>query len=127
MENKVTDAELAILQVLWRNGPSTVREVNDIIAEERQVGYTTTLKLLQIMLEKGLVTRDATDKSHRYWAVVQEKAIQRTLVGKMLDTVFHGSSSALVMQALGNHEPTPEELIKIKEFIERIEAQQRDE
>ncbi|MCB0599870.1 MAG: BlaI/MecI/CopY family transcriptional regulator [Saprospiraceae bacterium] len=124
---KVTDSELSILQVLWSNGPSTVREVHDIIGLEREVGYTTTLKLMQIMLEKDLVTRDEEGKSHRYTAKVKEATVQQSFIGKMLDTVFHGSPSAMVLQALGSHETSPEELEKIKALIEQLEAQQRDQ
>ncbi|HPG09220.1 MAG TPA: BlaI/MecI/CopY family transcriptional regulator [Saprospiraceae bacterium] len=127
MNVKVTDSELSILQVLWLHGPSTVREVHEIICLEREVGYTTTLKLMQIMLEKGLVSRDEAGKSHRYTASVKESAVQQSFIGKMLDTVFHGSPSALVLQALGSHETSPEELEKIKALIEQLEAQQRDQ
>lgn len=127
METKVTDAELIILQVLWQKGPSTVREVHEIICTEREVGYTTTLKLMQIMLDKGLVTRDETSKSHQYTPVVNESTVQQTMIGKILDTVFHGSPAALVMQALGNHETSLEELEKIKKLIDQLEAQQRDQ
>ena len=127
MNVKVTDSELSILQVLWLYGPSTVREVHEIICLEREVGYTTTLKLMQIMLEKGLVTRDEAGKSHRYTASVKESAVQQSFIGKMLDTVFHGSPSALVLQALGSHETSPEELEKIKALIQQLEAQQRDQ
>ena len=118
-----TESELEILQVLWQMGPCTVRQVNDILNERREVGYTTTLKLLQIMAEKKLVSRDTSDRVHIYHAAVGESSTQQHLLKHVVDTLFRGSASRLVMQALGNHEASSEELDEIKSLIEKIEKQ----
>lgn len=114
-----TDAELAILRVLWERGPSTVRQVHEILV--MRVGptaYTTALKLLQIMTEKGLVRRDETDRSHVYTSRLTEEQTQRQLVRDLLERAFGGSSSKLVMQALNAKRATPEELGEIRKLIE---------
>src|SRR5687768_6138969 len=95
-----TEAELAILQVLWDRGPSTVRDVTDALQADRGTGYTTTLKLMQIMAEKGLVTRDESQRSHIYQVAVPREQTQRALVSNLLKTAFGGSTSQLVLQAL---------------------------
>src|SRR5918997_2908635 len=95
-----TDAELAILRVLWDRGPSTVRQVHEVLLRERPTAYTTALKLLQIMTEKGLVRRDETDRTHVYHPRLTEEQTQRQLVRDLLDRAFGGSASKLVMQAL---------------------------
>ena len=118
-----TESELEILQVLWQMGPCTVRQVNDILNERREVGYTTTLKLLQIMAEKQLVSRDTSDRIHIYHAAVGESIPQQRLLKHFVDTLFRGSASQLVMQALGNHEASSEELDEIKSLIKKIEKQ----
>lgn len=118
-----TESELEILQVLWQKGPSTVRQVNDILNKKREIGYTTTLKLLQIMAEKRLVVRDTSDRIHIYEAAVGETITQQHLLKRFVDTLFRGSASQLVMQALGNHEASSEELDEIKLLIEKIEQQ----
>ena len=105
-----TDAELAILRVLWDRGPSTVRQVHDVLALERQAAYTTALKLLQIMTEKGLVERDERDRTHVDRARVGEEQTQRQLVRDLVDRAFAGSASKLVMQALAARRASPEEL-----------------
>ena len=121
-----TDAELAILRVIWERGPSTVRQVHDVLTRERPTAYTTALKLLQIMTEKGLVRRDETDRTHIYHARLSEEQTQRQLVRDLLDRAFGGSASKLVMQALAARRSTPEELGEIRKMIEtRREA--RDE
>ena len=121
-----TDAELAILRVLWERGPSTVRQVHDVLTRERPTAYTTALKLLQIMTEKGLVRRDETDRTHIYHSRLSEEQTQRQLVRDLLDRAFGGSASKLVMQALAARRSTPEELGEIRKMIEtRREA--RDE
>jgi BlaI family transcriptional regulator, penicillinase repressor len=119
--SKPTDAELEILQVLWENGPSSVRFVNDELTEKREVGYTTTLKLMQIMYEKGLVTRNTDARSHIYEASIERDATQRNLLGTFVDNVFSGSAMSLVMQALGNHKASKDELDQIKALIEKME------
>ncbi|MCB0622588.1 MAG: BlaI/MecI/CopY family transcriptional regulator [Saprospiraceae bacterium] len=118
-----TDAELEILQVLWQRGPSTVREVNEVLSERREVGYTTTLKLMQIMVEKGLARRNTETRVHVYTAAVEEAATQQRLLDQFLDTAFRGSAASLIMQALGNHRASPEELDEIKELIRRMEEE----
>ncbi|MCU0339817.1 MAG: BlaI/MecI/CopY family transcriptional regulator [Spirosomaceae bacterium] len=120
---KPTDSELEILQVLWEQGPSTVRQVNERLAENKDVGYTTTLKLMQIMHDKSLLTRVEDARSHVYEPNVAEEEVQSTLLGRFLDTAFRGSASRLVMQALGNHKTTPEELNQIRELLNQIEKQ----
>lgn len=120
-----TDSELAILQVLWENGPSTVRLVNEQLNLEREVGYTTTLKLMQIMAEKGLVSRNTTTRTHIYEAALTEREAQRNLLDKFVDTAFRGSAVKLVMQALGNHQTSKEELEAIKALIEAKEKEDK--
>ena len=114
-----TDAELAILRVLWERGPSTVRQVHGVlVARVGPTAYTTALKLLQIMTEKGLVRRDDTDRTHVYTPRLTEEQTQRQLVRDLLDRAFGGSASKLVMQALNARRATPEELGEIRKLIE---------
>jgi len=113
-----TDAELAILRILWDRGPSTVRQVHDVLANERQAAYTTALKLLQIMTEKGLVERDERDRTHIYRARLSEETTQRQLVRDLLDRAFGGSSGKLVMQALATKRASAEELKDIRKVID---------
>jgi predicted transcriptional regulator len=112
-----TDAELAILRVLWEHGPSTVREVHGVVARDRQLAYTTTLKLLQIMTEKGLTTRQAEGQWHRYRARQTEQVTQRRLVRDLLDRAFGGSTSQLVVQALASRKASAEELRAIRRLL----------
>lgn len=124
-----TDAELAILRILWERGPSTVRQVHDVlISRERPTAYTTALKLLQIMTEKGLVRRDETDRTHVYHSRLSEEQTQRQLVRDLLDRAFGGSASKLVLQALNARRATAEELGEIHKLIEarREERDDRD-
>lgn len=114
-----TDAELAILRVLWTRGPSTVRQVHESLVKERPSAYTTALKMLQIMTEKGLVERDESDRTHIYRARLSEEDTQKQLVGDLLDRAFGGSASKLVMQALATTRATPDELREIRQLIER--------
>lgn len=119
-----TESELEILQVLWSEGPSTVREVNSLLNLEREVGYTTTLKHLQLMAEKLLVTRDTSSRTHIYKAKILEADTQRNLVKSLVEKVFGGSAMDLVMQALGNHQTSPQELEEIKRLIQELENKQ---
>ena len=119
---KTTESELEILQLLWRLGPSSVRTINDELNKTKNTGYTTTLKIMQIMAEKGLVTRIKDGRNHIYSAAVEQQAAQRQLLDKLLNGVFGGSASKLVMQALGNHEPSKKELEEIKKYIEGMEG-----
>jgi predicted transcriptional regulator len=118
---KPTDAELEILQVIWFHGPVSVRFVNDQLNLKKQVGYTTTLKLMQIMTEKGLLERSEIGRKHIYKAVLKEKETKKLLLDKLVQTAFGGSAVDLVMQALGNHQTTPEELDELKALINKIE------
>jgi len=115
--SRPTDAELAILSVLWRRGPSTVREVHDALADARDTGYTTTLKLMQIMADKGLVTRDESARTHVYAARWSQDRTQRQLVSDLMARAFGGSASALVLQALSAQPASPEELDEIRKII----------
>lgn len=135
---KPTDSELEILHILWEQGPSTVRTVNDLLNERRKTGvaagrgvvrlkesgYTTTLKLMQIMFEKGLVTREEDGRTHTYTAAVREEDTQSLLLQEFVDNAFRGSTARLVLQALGNHEASATELDEIKALIAQIEQQQ---
>ena len=118
---KPTESELEILQILWENGPSSVRFVNEKLNEQREVGYTTTLKLMQIMADKGLAKRDTSSRTHIYHPVVTEADTQKQLLKKFLDSTVRGSAMKLVVQALGNHQTSQEELDEIKALIEKIE------
>lgn len=118
---KPTDAELEILQVIWLNGPVSVRFVNDELNHKKMVGYTTTLKLMQIMTKKGLLKRSEEGRKHIYNVVLKEKETKNLLLDKFVKTAFGGSAMDLVMQALGNHQTTPDELEELKALIDKIE------
>lgn len=118
---KPTDSELEILLILWEHGPVSVRFVNDILNEEREVGYTTTLKLMQIMVDKGLAKRNTASRTHIYQAAFNETDTQKQLLKKFVDSTFRGSAMKMVMQALGNHQASKEELDEIKALIDKIE------
>ncbi len=116
-----TDAELEILKVLWRRGPSTVREVFETFGETKQTGYTTVLKLMQIMAEKGLVRRDESERAHRYEAAAPEEETQRRLVGDLLQKAFDGSAKKLVLQALSSDAASAGELAEIRRMLDELE------
>lgn len=118
---KPTESELEILKVLWEHGPSSVRFVNDEINKRKETGYTTTLKFMQIMLEKNLLTRNTDARSHIYDAAISQEETQRDLLGKFVDNVFGGSAMNLVMQALGDHDASKAELEQIKALIDKME------
>jgi BlaI family penicillinase repressor len=120
-----TDAELAILRVLWSLGSSTVRQVHVALSETRPTAYTTTLKLLQIMTEKGLVERDESDRSHVYRARMGEEQTQRQLLQDLLDRAFNGSAAKLVLQALSTRRATREELDEIRQVLDDAEGRKR--
>ena len=117
-----TDAELSILRALWHNGPGTVRQVQEILNRQRPTGYTTVLKLLQIMIEKGLVERDEAQRTHVYRARLSRSETQRQLVGDLLDKAFGGSASQLVIQALSSKRASAEELAQIRQIIDQMEG-----
>src|ERR1700744_5681003 len=116
-----TKAELEILQVLWDKGPSTVRETNDELLKLREVNYTTTLKQMQLMVDKGMLSRDESPMKHIYSAAVEEQKIKGQLLGKFVDATYKGSASKLVMQLLGNDNTSAAELQEIKELIKNLE------
>ncbi len=116
-----TDAELAILRVLWDRGPSTVREVHAALSERQGSGYTTVLKLLQIMTDKGLVVRDESQRAHVYASLLGEQRTQRQLLGDLVDRAFGGSPAKLVLQALSDRRATDDELRDIRAMLDRIE------
>jgi len=117
---KPTESELEILQVLWDKGDATVREVHEVLTAHKDVGYTTTLKLMQIMFDKGLVLRNDSSKTHIYTANVSREDTQQQLVNKMIRNLFNGSASQLVMQALGNQPTSKEELDAIEAMIQAL-------
>ncbi|MFK8010240.1 MAG: BlaI/MecI/CopY family transcriptional regulator [Saprospiraceae bacterium] len=123
---KPTEAELEILQILWEQGEATVRNVNESLNAKRdvnlkEIGYTTTLKLMQLMHEKGLAIRNEESRTHIYAANVKEGVMQKALLEKFVDKTFRGSAMKMVMQALGNHETSKKELDEIKALISKIE------
>ena len=116
-----TDAELALLRVLWERGPLTVREVHAAVERANPVGYTTTLKLLQLMAEKGLARRDTTRRAHVYRAAVERTDVERRLVEDLLERAFGGSAEGLVLHALSAKRASPEELAQIRDLLNQIE------
>ncbi|MBI1342811.1 MAG: BlaI/MecI/CopY family transcriptional regulator [Terrimonas sp.] len=120
---KPTESELEILQVLWNKGLATVREVHEELSKTKDAGYTTTLKLMQIMNEKGLVKRDNSMRSHVYQAAVNKEKTQKHLLNKMIDSLFGGSPTQLVIQALGNSKTSTEELAKIQQLLDNLKKQ----
>lgn len=116
---KPTEGEMEILQVLWQKGLATVREVHEAL-NKKDSGYTTTLKLMQIMHEKGMVERDTNQKTHIYKAIVNQDKTEKQLVTKMIDNVFNGSAARLVMQALGNHSASVDEIDEIKKYLDSL-------
>ncbi|MBK8969007.1 MAG: BlaI/MecI/CopY family transcriptional regulator [Saprospiraceae bacterium] len=139
--SKPTESELEVLQVLWESGPSTVRQVNDQLNDPqttarstrrstgapREVGYTTTLKIMQIMFEKGLVSREEDGRTHIYTAAVSEQDTQSALLQQFVDATYRGSAMKLVMQALGNHEASPAEIDEIKMLLAQLEQNQSND
>ena len=117
-----TDAELDILRVLWDRGPATVREVFETLNPTRDVGYTTVLKLMQIMAEKGLVERDESQRSHVYRAAAPAEKTQKQLVSDLLDRAFAGSTEQLVLQALSSKKASREEIEQIRKLLDQLEG-----
>ena len=120
--SRPTDAELAILRVLWSRGPSTVRQVHEALSRDRETGYTTVLKLMQIMTEKGLVERDESERTHVYQTRFTQEATQQRLVSDLLDKAFGGSASQLVMQALAAKPASADELAQIRRLLDELEG-----
>ena len=120
MQMKPTDSEMEILQVLWSKGPSTVRDVYETL-NKKDVGYTTILKLMQIMAEKQMVARDTSSKSHLYSANISKEKIEHQFLDRIIETVYNGNTSRLVMQALGNHKASKEEIELIKQYLDNLQ------
>ena len=118
---KPSENELKILQILWDYGPASVRDVHEKISENKDSGYTTTLKLMQIMATKGIAKRDTSSRTHIYTAAISEQKTKKDLLSKFITATFKGSSSSLVLQALGNGKTTQDELNEIKALISTIE------
>ncbi|MBC7757772.1 MAG: BlaI/MecI/CopY family transcriptional regulator [Phormidesmis sp. FL-bin-119] len=123
MELKPTNSELEILQVIWRKGSCTVRDVNEQLIKDKsaQIGYTTTLKLMQIMHEKGLLERETSSRSHIYNALISHSATSQNLLDTLIDTVFNGSAAQLVMQALSKKNSSREEIEMIKKYLDQLD------
>ena len=119
---KPTEKELEILQVMWGKEAVSVKDVHESLGGDKSNGYTTVLKLMQIMFEKGLVTRQKSGKLHLYQAVPSLETTQKQMVNKIIDTVFQGSAAQLVMSALGNNKSSKEELLEIKKYLEKLEG-----
>lgn len=117
-----TDAELEILSILYQNGPQTVRFVNDEINKSREIGYTTTLKTMQLMLDKGLLSRSVDERSHIYKPSISETHTQNVVVKEMVERIFRGSASNLVINILKSDETSPEELEKIRQLLDQIQG-----
>lgn len=122
---KPTEKELEILQIMWKNGTVAVKDVHESLGGEQQNGYTTILKLMQIMHEKGLVTRQKSGKLHLYKAVLTQEHTRQFIIDKMINTVFQGSAMQLVMSTLENKKYSPEELAEIKRYLEKLEGGER--
>lgn len=119
---KPTEKELEILQIMWEKDAISVKEVHEALGGEKTNGYTTILKLMQIMHEKGLVTRQKSGKLHLYTAVPSLENTRQQMVTKMIETVFKGSAAQLVMSALGNKKSSKEELLEIKKYLDQLEG-----
>lgn len=124
MNSKPTESELEILSLLWQMKKATVREIHEKLAETKDTGYTTTLKIMQIMHSKGMLGRDEQNRTHVYFPLIEEKATQQNLVNNFLATAFGGSAKNLVMQALGQGNPSKEELDEIRAFLDQLEKEQ---
>lgn len=122
---KPTEAELEILQILWEHGLCTVKRVNDLMNEKKEVGYTTTLKFMQIMYDKGFVERDTRNKGHIYKAVITEDETKQIMLDKLLESAFGGSAMNLVLQTLGNYKTSKDEIEQIKKIINEIERKEK--
>ena len=125
MKLKPTDSELEVLALIWQQGALTVRQIHDQIKRSRDIGYTTTLKIMQIMYEKGMLTRSKLGKTHLYSAVESQQQTRDGLVNKMVQTAFHGSAKDLVMQALGAAKTSKAELEEIRAYLDKLEKEKK--
>jgi len=120
-KNKPTGAELEILTFLWDSGPSSVRDVHSQLSEKRDVFYTTTLKTMQVMLNKGMLLRDTSERAHIYSPAIQKQDIEKSLLDGLRSSMFRGSTANLIISALGHDRPTHKEMEEIKALIDKIE------
>lgn len=120
---KLTSAELEILQILWKNSPLSVKEINDLLNQKKLTGYTTTLKIMQIMTSKGILGRETKGKMHLYFPEIKEDETQKVLLDKFLDNAFMGSAQKLIMKALGSYRASKEELDEIRALLDKIEKE----
>ncbi|SRR5690606_23682149 len=127
MKHEPTDGELEILQLLWKHGPMTVRQVHDLLSEEKKTGYTTTLKMMQIMTDKKMLGREVQGRGHIYHSRVNEKKTTQTRLDSFIEATFGGSASRLVMQLLGSKNTSEEELQKIRDVIDQYENRKKQE
>jgi BlaI family penicillinase repressor len=118
-----TKSELEILQILWEKGPSTVRVINDELLKQKDVNYTTTLKLMQIMADKGILKRDESKMKHVYHVAEEEQKTKSHLLDKFIDSVYQGSASKLVMQLLGNKKASKAELDSVRQMLDKLDKQ----
>lgn len=121
MKIKPTDSELQILNFLWENGPSSVRDVHSALSEKRDLFYTTTLKTMQVMAEKSMLSRDTTQRSHIYHVSINKEDVEKNLIDKLANTIFKGSASQLILSALGHSKPSKDELEEIKALIKKLD------
>ncbi len=122
---KPTSSELEILKILWLKHPKSVKEINEILNEKKKTGYTTTLKIMQIMTEKKLLSREISGKKHLYSPLVLEDDTQRAFIDRILESAFNGSVKKMVMQALGNHKTNKDEIKEIRKLLDKIEKEQK--
>lgn len=120
-KNRPTESELEILQILWNKESATVREVHEVLEKLRDIGYTTTLKTMQIMTEKGLLSRDTSSRQHIYFPLVSREECQQVFINKMVDGLFNGSASRMVMGALDNKKLSSEEISEIRDYLKQFE------
>lgn len=126
-EEKVnpTPSELEILQFLWKHGPSTVKQIHEVLEQHKEVRYTTTLKTMQVMFERGMLKREAQGRKHIYQAAIAEEETQDVLLDRFLNKTFRGSALKLVMRALGNYDATQSDLNQLKDYIDQMEKTQK--
>lgn len=126
MNNKITDAELQVLKILWEEGPSTVKEVHNRLDKKKPTGYTTTLKIMQIMAQKALLTVDKSQRQHIYQSKIAKGKVQRKRLNQLIDSAFGGSASSLMVQLLSREETTQSELEEIKAYIQKLEQDDKN-
>jgi BlaI family transcriptional regulator, penicillinase repressor len=120
-KNRPTESELEILQILWNKESATVRQVHEVLEKQRDIGYTTTLKTMQIMTDKGLLSRDTSSRQHIYFPLVNREECQQVFINKMVDGLFNGSAGRMVMGALDNKRLSNEEISEIRDFLKQFE------